>query len=343
MKIVFLYPLNRDALDFLHENLPNDIEIIARIRNEDYSGTPPNQDSEIIKHCKDAEILMGPYVTDEILSKNVGKLKLVLIPWAGVERVDFELIKKYNVPIANSHGNARTVAEHAITLMLTASKNIIHHDQLLRKGDWSSRFKKKHSIIIQGKTVGLLGFGSIGTEIAKLLQGFDVKIIACRNSPEKTTKEQALLIEKVYSNNNLHTFLKQSDIVINSLPLTEDTKSLLAENEFEAMKENVVIVNVGRGPTIDEDAFFKYLKNGKIFVAGLDPQWHYPPRGEDKQPPHYPSVHPIHEFDNVVLSPHRAADTGHYERTHWDDVVENILHVYKGKKPFNLIDPELEY
>ncbi|NHJ33275.1 MAG: hypothetical protein FK732_10450 [Asgard group archaeon] len=356
MKIVFLYPVTQDALDFMKESLPENVKIVARIRGET-SPIPINEDPEIIKETKEAEILMGPYITDEIISQAIpkagGKLKLVIIPWTGVDRLDFELVKKYSITVANSHGNARTVAEHAIALLLTASKNIIHHDRLMRIGDWSSRFMKMPSIKLQGKTVGLLGYGAIGMECAILLRNFDVKYIGCRRNPQKSTEEQKQLAEKIYSIEKLKQFLQESDIIINSLPLTKDTRDILGEKEFSQMKDGVIIVNVGRGHTINEKAFYDALKSGKVFAAGLDPMWNYPrrtsiPRRNDGEVTSieetYPSEYPIHEFDNVVLSPHRAAHiTVGYERGHWDDVIENIKRIYDGKEPINVVDIENEY
>ncbi|MFX1251656.1 MAG: 2-hydroxyacid dehydrogenase [Promethearchaeota archaeon] len=350
MRIVFLYPISQDALNYLREELPHEIEIIARIRDEQSLDVPPNQDPEIIAAAKRAEILMGPFITEEILSQAIpkagGKLKLIFIPWTGVNRLDFDLLKKYSVQVANSHGNARTVAEFALALLLTASKSIIHHDRLLREGDWSSRFSDRPSINLQGRIVGLLGLGAIGTECAKLLLGFDVKLIGCRRDPSKLTQEQKQMVQKVFSTHELKEFLKESDIIINSLPLTKETEGMLGEEEFKQMKDGVVLVNVGRGATIDEKAFYEAVKSGKVFAAGIDPQWLYPPRRGEREPDekYFPSNYPIHEFDNVVLSPHRAADLVEgYERAHWKDVIENILRIYHGKNPINLVDLEKGY
>ncbi|NHK30824.1 MAG: hypothetical protein FK730_05695 [Asgard group archaeon] len=352
MKIVFLYPTSKDGIDFLKKNLPDDVKIVARTRGENID-ISPNQDPEIISECKDADILMGPYVTEEILSNASDKLKLIFIPWTGVDRLDFELLKKYKIPVANSHGNARTVAEFAIALLLTSAKNIIHHDRLLRKGDWSSRFQKMPSIIIQNKIVGLLGVGAIGIECARLLKGFDVRIIGCRKNPKKTTKEQLKLIERVFSLNELENFLNETDILINSLPLTNETEGFLGEKEFGQMKSGAIIINVGRGKTIDEKALYEAIKSGKLFAAGIDPQWKYPsrtsvPRRSDGEissdEKFYPSDYPLHEFDNVVLSPHRAAHVVEgYEQAHWHDVIENIMRIYEGKKSLNLIDIDKGY
>ena len=356
MKIVFLYPVTQDALDFLKEKLPDDVKVIARIRG-DPSQIPANEDPEIVKETKDAEILIGPYITDEILSQAIpeagGKLKLIQIPWTGVDRLNLELVKKYSVVVANSHGNARTVAEHTVALLLTASKNIIHHDRLLRIGDWSSRFNKMPSIKLQGKTVGLLGYGAIAIESAILLKNFDVKFIACRRKPEKSTHEQKQLVEKIYSVDELDEFLQESDIIINSLPLTKETQDILGEKEFNQMKDGVILINVGRGHTINEKAFYNALKSGKIYAAGIDPMWNYPrrtsvPRRDDGEVSSieatYPSEYPIHEFDNVVLSPHRAAHINiSYERGHWDDVIENIIRIYEGKDPINIVNIDEGY
>lgn len=356
MKVVFLYPISSDGYNYLKEELPDDIEIKTRIRGESLE-KQPNEDPEIIKETKEAEILMGPYVTEEILSEAIpeagGKLKLIFVPWTGVDRLNFELLRKYKIPVANSHGNARTTAEHAVALLLTAARNIIHHDRLLRKGDWSSRFKKMPSINLTGKTVGLLGFGTIATECARLLKGFELNFIGCRREPKKSTEEQKMIASKIYSIDELDQFLKESDVIINSLPLTDETRNLLGNKEFEQMKENVIIVNIGRGHTIEENAFYEAIENGKIFAAGIDPMWNYPKRTQVPRQSNeisntlsetYPSKRPIHEFDNVVLSPHRAAHTiQSYERGHWQDVIENILRIYHGKEPINIIDLEKGY
>ncbi|MCK5297781.1 MAG: hypothetical protein KAJ76_02665, partial [Candidatus Heimdallarchaeota archaeon] len=240
-----------------------------------------------------------------------------------------------------------------IALLLTAAKNIIHHDRLMRVGDWSSRFTKMPSIKLQGKTVGLLGYGAIGLECAILLKNFDVKFIGCRRDPAKSTKEQKELAEKIYTIDDLEKFLLESDIIINSLPLTKETRDILGEKEFTQMKDGVIIVNVGRAHTIHEKAFYDALKSGKVLAAGIDPQWNYPARtavprrsdgGVDSIEETYPSEYPIHEFDNVVLSPHRAAHiTMGYERGHWQDVIENIIRIYEGKEPINVVDVNKEY
>ena len=348
MKIVYTYPTSNEK-DFLKERLPKDIEIITRIRGEPSEYSSPSEDPEIIKEAHSADILMGPFVTEEMLAKAMpsagGKLKLVIVPWTGVDRVDFELINKYKVPIANSHANSTTIAEFALTLLLAASKELIHHDRLLREGDWSSRFGNKPSKLVRGKTIGLLGYGAIGLDCAKLLQPFGVEIIALRRDPTKSTKEEKSLAKTIYSINELSEFLQESDIIINSLPLTESTEGMLGEKEFKQMKDGVVLVNVGRGKTIDEKALYEALKEGKLFAAGLDPQWEYPSRSSDNESKiTYPSNYPLHEFDNVVLSPHRAADIeGGYITYHYDDVIENIIRIYEGKEPINLIDLERGY
>ncbi|MHA1440573.1 MAG: 2-hydroxyacid dehydrogenase [Candidatus Heimdallarchaeota archaeon] len=348
MKIVYTYPTSNEKA-FLKERLPKDIEIITRIQGEPSEYSSPSEDPEIIKEAQSADIIMGPYVTEEMLAKAMpsdgGKLKLVIIPWTGVDSVDFELINKYKVPIANSHANSTTIAEFALTLLLAASKNLIHHDTLLRKGDWSSRFSDRPSKLIRGKTVGLLGYGAIGLDCAKLLQPFGVELIALRRDPSKSTDEEKSIVKTIYSINELSTFLQESDIIINSLPLTESTEGMLGEKEFKQMKDDVVLVNVGRGKTIDEKALFDALKEGKLFAAGLDPQWEYPSRGSDSESEiTYPSNYPLHEFDNIVLSPHRAADIeGGYIMYHYADVIENIMRIYEGKEPINLIDLERGY
>ena len=349
MKIVYTYPTSNEVA-FLKEKLPKDVEIISWIRGEKHDYPSPSEDPEIIKAAHSADILMGPYVTEEMVAKAIpragGNLKLVLIPWTGVDRVNFDLLRKYNVPLANSHANSFTIAEFALTLLLAASKHLIHYDSHLRKGDWSSRFSDKPSILVKGKTVGLLGYGAIGLDCARLLQPFKVKIIACRSDPTKSTKEEKELADKIYSSNELKEFLQESDIIINSLPLTESTEGILGKEQFKQMKGGVVLINVGRGKTIDEKALYEALQEEKLFAAGLDPQWEYPPRGakSEEEKITYPSNYPIHEFDNVVLSPHRAADIeGGYLQNHFEDVVENIMRIYEGKNPINLIDLEKEY
>lgn len=260
-------------------------------------------------------------------------LEHLIIPWAGIPPKTAALMQaRPHLKLYNSHYNAAFVAQHAVALLLAAGHHITHIDKYFRAGD--GKYHRNHrfsNLHLQGKTVLLLGYGHIGKAIETMLAGFGCKVTRLRrhadaNSYGMAQRDQALA---------------EADAIINSLPLTAETENFLDAAAFTTMKEGVVIVNVGRGKTIEETALYDALqshegKMRKVAAAGLDVWWRY---GYNKDSP---EVTPFDRLDNVVMSPHRADEGSNEEEARVRDVLATLEAILRGEAR-NQVEPARGY
>lgn len=320
--------------EHFRNRLPNNIELIF----------PPRiEESSLVNLAQDVDILIG-YKFSEELILSAKKLKHIQVPWTGSESLDFNLLKKFpNITVSNSHSNALVIAEHAIALFLATAKLIVSSDRKMRKGDWSSRYNDENSYLLYQKNLGVIGFGAIGINVAKILKAaFNMKILAIKRFPEKINPKIEYDYLGGYEKEDLEHLLKQSDFILIALPLTEETRNLIGKDEFKLMKPNTIIVNISRGPIINEEALFNSLKKKKIAGAGLDVWYNYPK--DRKNPVNVFQNFPFRDLDNVVLSPHRAFKV--HERgdiVSAQDVIDNIILISERNKPKNQLNLELGY
>ncbi|MFX0086567.1 MAG: 2-hydroxyacid dehydrogenase [Candidatus Hodarchaeota archaeon] len=334
MKVLFCYRVPLIVQEHFRNRLPNNIELIF----------PPRiEESSLVNLAQDVDILIG-YKFSEELILSAKKLKHIQVPWTGSESLDFNLLKKFpNITVSNSHSNALVIAEHAIALFLATAKLIVSSDRKMRKGDWSSRYNDENSYLLYQKNLGVIGFGAIGINVAKILKAaFNMKILAIKRFPEKINPKIEYDYLGGYEKEDLEHLLKQSDFILIALPLTEETRNLIGKDEFKLMKPNTIIVNISRGPIINEEALFNSLKKKKIAGAGLDVWYNYPK--DRKNPVNVFQNFPFRDLDNVVLSPHRAFKV--HERgdiVSAQDVIDNIILISERNKPKNQLNLELGY
>ena len=293
----------------------------------------------ILKDVEDIDVLIGANTSNEIIeaSKN---LKLFHVPWVGLDRINFEALEKKNVPICNSKWNDRLVAEYALTLLLAGFKHIIPIHNDFSQGSW--KLRSTPSKLLTNSHIMLLGFGSIGKELAKLLRPFTSNIIALRNNPDKSTPEENELVTKIIGWNSFFEEIKSIDCVINSLPLTPQTTGILTEDHILAMRKGTYFVTVGRGKTVDEKALYESLQTKHLAGAAIDVWYNY--KSSSDSEPFYPSQFPFQELDNVIMSPHRAAtfsDTT--SEAIWSDVIYNINALASNKPLRNIVSYEKRY
>lgn len=220
------------------------------------------------------------------------KLKVLARFGIGVECIDLEAAKKQGVKVVNARGmNSDSVAEMTILLAMAASRNLIMLDRTTREGGWL----RNAGTILHNKTYGLVGFGAIAQNVAKVLKGFDVgRIVAFDMFPNRE-KAKELGVELV----DFDTVLRQSDIISLHVPGTPQTRHMINDAAFDKMKKSAILVNVARGMVVDEDALYRALRDKRIAAAGID-VYEIEPTKKDN---------PLFGLDNVVLSPHQAADT----------------------------------
>jgi phosphoglycerate dehydrogenase-like enzyme len=248
-----------------------------------------------------AEVLVAPPLTEAQLEK-AHRLRLHVIPFAGVDRVPLSWYRERGIALASSHGNAPVVAERAVALAYAAAGRVVEFDGDLRRGLWhrnrsSSRpFDFWHSL--RGVPTALLGAGAIAKECARLLRPLVGEIRALSRSSSGRNPEP---FDSVTT--DLTVAVRGAGLIIAALPLTTETRGLLGRRHFQAA-ENPVFVNVSRAAIVEEKTLFSVLSEGIVSAAGLDVWYRYPdPFWAEQMPSHLP----FEELPNVVLSPHAAS------------------------------------
>jgi D-3-phosphoglycerate dehydrogenase len=264
---------------------------------------------------------------DEDLLRRAPNLLIVSSNGAGFDPVDVDACTAAGVLVVNqSGGNAHSVAEHALAMMLTLSKRIIEADRTLRR----ERDVNRNALIgneVQGKTVGIVGLGNVGRRIAELCKGL-LHMTVIAYDPYLTAEEMAKRGgEKV----ELDDLLRRSDFVSISCPLTRESRGMIAAREFALMQPHAFFITTARGFIHDEPALEEALRSRRIAGAGLD-VW-------AKEPP--PPDHPLLQFDNVLASPHTAGVTREARINMGKIAAEQLLDALDGKRPPRIVNPEV--
>lgn len=259
--------------------------------------------------------------------KALPNLRVVAVHGVGYDPVDVETASRLGIAVTNTPGtNERSVAEHAVGMMFALCKQSIRADAAVRRGDRS--FKNAVKLTeLAGSTLGIVGFGGIGRQTAALALALGMRVTALSNYQPDTVFEQ-LGVTRVQS---LEKLLRESDVVSLHLPSNASTRNLIGRAELALMKPNSILINTGRGNTIDEDALVDALRSGNISGAGLDVF-----SSEPLDP-----AHPFCTLGNVVLSPHLAGSTQAALRRTALAAAACVLSVLSGERPGTLINSEV--
>jgi D-3-phosphoglycerate dehydrogenase len=264
---------------------------------------------------------------DHDLLRRAPNLLIVSSNGAGFDPVDVDACTAAGVLVVNqSGGNANSVAEHALGMLLTLSKRILEADRVLRREANVNR----NALIgneVGGKTIGIVGLGNVGRRIAELCKGLlHMKVIAY--DPYLTAEVMA---DRGGEKVELDDLLRRSDFVSISCPLTKDNRGMIGSHEFALMQPHAFFITTARGFIHDEAALEDALRHKRIAGAGLD-VW-------AKEPP--PPDHPLLQFDNVLASPHTAGVTREARENMGRIAAEQMLDALDGKRPPRLINPEV--
>lgn len=293
----------------------------------------------MLEHGGDAEIIASGRVPGEYIRK-ASKLRMIQAFGAGIDKVDLDAVRERgDIIVCNSHINSAEVAEYAISLLFAVAKSLIPSDRELRTGNWIHRWGGPvPNIEIRGKKVLIIGLGHIGADIAKRLKSFDVTINAATFSG---TSRNADLVDQVVRIEEVRFQVEDSDFIILSLPLTDESKGLVDREFLSWMKPTSILVNISRGQIVDELALYEALKEKRIHGAGIDVWWRYPTKWRGMTIP--PADVPFHELDNIIISPHRAAYSENIGQDLYQFAGENILRFIRGETPLSMIDIERGY
>jgi D-3-phosphoglycerate dehydrogenase len=264
---------------------------------------------------------------DADLLRRAPNLLLVSSNGAGFDPVDVEACTAAGVVVVNqSGGNANSVAEHAVGMLLTLSKRIIEADRALRRDPNVNR-NALMGTEAQGKTIGIVGLGNVGRRIAELCRGLLRMNVLAYDPYLSATEMAARGGEKV----ELDDLLRRSDYVSISCPLTKDNRGMIGARQYALMQKHAYFITTARGFIHDEAALADALRNKQIAGAGLD-VW-------AKEPP--PPDHPLLQFDNVLASPHTAGVTKEARENMGRIAAEQVLDALDGKRPPRIINPEV--
>jgi phosphoglycerate dehydrogenase-like enzyme len=248
---------------------------------------------------------------------------------AGLEQALFPELVESEVILTNGSGVfSPSLGEFALAAMLYFAKDFRRMIRNQMAGVW----EQFDVTMVSGQTVGIVGYGSIGRAIATRARALEMKVLALRRHVTQQSQGDSL-IDQVYGRVDLVEMLSLCDYVAASLPLTEQTRGLIAEGEFAVMKKDAVLINVGRGATIDESALIKALSENRIRGAALDVF--------DQEP--LPQGHPFYSMENVLLSPHCADHTSDWLDNAARFFLAQLERFRSGQHLLNIADKKLEY
>lgn len=253
-------------------------------------------------------------------------LKVIGRPGVGVDDVDVEAATELGIPVVIAPGaNTRSVAEHAFAFMFAAAKDMIRSDKELRKGNFNIRSSYK-AFELYGKTLGLVGYGNIGSILAKMSASIGMKVVVY----DPFVKPEVIEKEGYQHETDLNTVLKIADVISLHVPLTPKTKHLIGAAEIAVMKSNAILINCSRGGIIDEIALAKALENNQIHTAATDVFSNEPVTADE----------PLFQYDNIIVSPHMAGQTREAASGVATMAAEGVIAVMNGERWPKVCNPK---
>lgn len=282
-------------------------------------------EKKTVEACRDADVIItfiAP-ITERVLEATED-VQLIIRQGAGYDNVDVQAATVRGIPVSNApdYGSA-DVASHGMALALAASHDVVNGDRGLREGPGWGSSRVIHPI--QGGTYGIVGLGRIGRRAVPMARGLGMEVIACDPLLDDDIFEQ-LDVEQVL----FDELLERSDCVMLHAPLNDETHHLLSTDEFSRMKESTILVNVARGPLVDEEALVDAVENGEIRAAGLDVFEEEPPTDS-----------PVLTSDKIVCSPHHAGSSPQSKENKINIVREELERVLHGEPLHNIVNQEV--
>ena len=276
---------------------------------------------------EDAEVIYGLRLPQDVIKK-APNLRWVQVMSAGVERFLDADMRESAVVLTNVSGiHAIPISEFVIGLMLMFVKQSTVCLELKQK----SRWERISPVVMTNKTVGIVGLGSIGQQVARLAKAFGMTVVATRRSSREGTR--ARNVDLMLPSGRLNELLAQSDFVVLCVPFTLETAKLIGENELRTMKPSARLINIARGGIIDEQALIRALQEGWIAGAGLDVFATEP----------LPHDSPLWALPNVILSPHISGTREDYVLAATKLFVDNLHRYLEGKRLLNIVNKTRGY
>jgi phosphoglycerate dehydrogenase-like enzyme len=321
MSEITLWVLSNPAASYLRllEQLPASANIVAGNLTEAFANSP--QPDAVLCGIGQGGLLKELWPT-------VSKAKWLHSFTAGMESVLFPELIASSIPVSNAKGVfGRSLGEFAIASALYFAKDFRRMARSQEQGKWDPFDVEE----LTGKTFGIIGYGGIGAEAAKRAKAMGMKVLALRRHPDRSSTDP--LVDSVYAPAQLHQMLTVCDYLLACAPNTPETRGMIGDGEFAVMKQDAVLINVGRGPVIVEEALVRALEQRRIKGAALDVFDQEPLR----------DGHPFYKLDNVLLSPHCADHTPGWLEESMQFFVDNFHRFAKGEPLQNLVNKSLGY
>lgn len=292
-----------------------------------YNGTGK---PDLIKAVADAEVIVGDYTGNTPMGAEVLRAArhcvFIQQPTTGFEQIDIDAATREGISVANVAGaNTVAVAEHTIMLMLACLKKLTLSHEKTKRAEWAQDEMPLYGVFeLWAKTLGIIGTGRIGKEVARRAKPFGTHTIYydVNRLPPEEEKELGI------SYRRLDQLLAESDVVTIHTPLTPETEHLINADRIARMKPNAILINVSRGNIVDEAALARALKEKKIHAAGLDVFSEEPINPKN----------PLLDAPNVILTPHIAGATNESRARIVDMTIDNVVRVLRGQEPVNIVN-----
>ncbi len=277
---------------------------------------------EIAERVKDSEIILcNKCIMNKETLKNAGNVKYIGLFATGYNNVDIEYTNKRNITVCNAGSySTNAVAQHVFALVLEHYNKVGEYNKFVKDGGWihSEKFSPfKPMKEMDGRTLGIIGYGSIGKKVAKIAQAFDMKVLAYNRSPKKDESVQFVEMDEL---------LEKSDIVSIHCPLNSDSEKMCNKEFFAKMKDGALFINTSRGGVVDEQALIDAVKSKKVSGAGLDVVAVEPMEKHEE----------VLDIDNIIITPHSAwapVET----RIRLVEIVKNNIKKWVAGDPVNVI------
>ncbi|MEO8287596.1 MAG: HAD-IB family phosphatase [Chloroflexota bacterium] len=310
MKILVTEPLHEAGIKELEREFQVDVKL----------GLSPAQLAAEIGGYEAVITRSGTPVTPQLLEAGKGRLRVVGRAGIGVDNIDINAATARGIAVVNApNGNVRAAAEHTIALLFALSRNIPQAHNLLHDGVWG----KNHFMgtEVAGKTLGIIGLGKVGTQVARRARALDMDVIAY--DPFVQQGPDVPLV-------SLDDLLRHADYVTLHVPLTPITANMIGQRELQLMKPGAFLINCARGKVVDEAALYEVCKSGGIMGAALDAFAQEPP-----------THNPLLELNNVILTPHLGGTTHEAMQASALEVAREVKAVLRGNYPSYIINPEV--
>ena len=322
MKALFLGNVAADTAEGIRSELPPELQVEIII--------DPNDLPRLPEVAAEADILVSNHWRADY--PPAPKIRLVQSVATGIELIDLDALPR-GTAICNAFGHETAIAEYVLMAMLVWSHRFreIEGDFRLRSS-WAPSWVHSGAPHgeIRGSTLGIVGLGRVGREVARRAAVFGCRVLAANRSP----REPGDGVERVYPLSQLDEMLPRCDTVAVCSALGTETEGLIDARRLGLMKRSAFLVNIARGAIVDEDALYMALRDGTIGGAAIDVWWQYPTAAE---PERRPSRHPFQELPNVIMTPHCSGWTAGMVRRRWDEVAENLRRFVRGESLINVV------